>query len=321
LRIGRSWSIGFVVVGIVVVGSVYIWLVSSGDDLPEGLYFGNGRIEGIEVKISTKYPGRIIEIGPQEGGDVEANEIVVRLDNREARAGLASAWAERDRAAHLLHSARAEIERRESDVNLVESQLNRTRRLAEQGNASQQRLEQDQAAVDAANATLERARAASMEAEAVVASAQAHVDRYDAILSETEIAAPTAGRVLFRIAEPGEMIAAGGNILLLVDLDRIYMTIYADATSAGMISVGEDALIWLDAYPGRPFPARVTFVASEAEFTPKEVQTAEERQNLVFRIKIAALNNDERLLKPGMPGIGLIRTDANIPWPQSPPQR
>ena len=99
------------------------------------------------------------------------------------------------------------------------------------------------------------------------------------------------------------------------------MTIYVDEVSAGRISIGDDALIWTDAYPDRPFPARVTFISSEAEFTPKEVQTSEERQNLVFRVKLTALDNDERQLKPGMPGVGLIRTDVDIAWPHSAPRR
>jgi HlyD family secretion protein len=170
-----------------------------------------------------------------------------------------------------------------------------------------------------AAAMLDAAQGKLMQSEAQLAAAQAQIDQYRAIVAETEIKAPISGRVLFRIAEPGEIVQAGGNILLLVDLDDLYMTLYVDVVSAGKINVGDEALIWTDAYPDKPFPAKVTFVSSKAEFTPKEVQTREERQNLVFRVKITALNNNDRSLKPGMPGIGLIRTNNDIRWPRRAP--
>jgi HlyD family secretion protein len=220
-----------------------------------------------------------------------------------------------------VHSAKADVERLTRELAFAENQYERTSQLFKRGTASQQQLDRDDVARDSAITVLEAARAALMQADAQLVAAQAQIDHADAIVTETIIRAPISGRVLFRIAEPGEIIQAGGNILLLVDLDRPYMTIYLAEVASGKISIGDDALIWTDAYPDRPFPAKVSFIASEAEFTPKEVQTSEERQNLVFRVKLAAVNNDERRLKPGMPGVGLIRTDIGIPWPQSAPRR
>ncbi len=321
MKASAKWTSGLAITALAVVAAVYVIQSSGTPDPFQGIYLGNGRVEGTEFKIAAKYPGRIVEIGPQEGDDVEKDAVVVRLDDREARARLAEARAERDRAVHVLHSAKAEIERRKSDEQLAKSQLDRTIQLAEKDNVSQQRKDQDKAALEAATAALEGARAAVMEAEALLAASEARVDLQQAILSETEIHAPVGGRVLFRVAEPGELISAGSNILLLVDLDRLYMTVYLDERSAGTIRIGDEARVWLDAYPGRPFAARVSFISSEAEFTPKEVQTAEERQNLVFRAKISLLDNKERLLKPGMPGIGLVRTNKSVPWPQSMPRQ
>lgn len=305
---------------IAVAGGLYLWQSSNKDALPDGLYVGNGRVEGTEVKVAAKYPGRIIEIAPKEGDDVRKGQILVRLDNREVLASLAQARAEYQSASHLVHSARADVERLETELSYAEAQLKRTRQLFERGNASQQQLDRYSTAMGSAASALEAARANRMQAEAQLASAQAKIDRYKAIFDEMEIEAPISGRVLFRVAEPGEIIQAAGNILLLVNLDRLYMTIYVDEVTTGKISVGDDALIWVDAYPNRPFPGKVTFVASTAEFTPKEVQTSEERHNLVFRIKITALDNSERLLKPGMPGIGLIRINDEIAWPEQAPR-
>lgn len=317
----NKWSLPLGVIAVGILLALYLWQTSTESALPDGLYMGNGRVEGTEVKVAAKYSGRIVEVGPAEGDDVEENDIVARLDDREATAQLAAAQAEHARISHLVHSARAEIERRREELAYAEAQLGRTRRLFERGNISQQQLDRDNTAMSTAAAALESARAKLLQSEAQLAAAQAQIDRYDAILAETVIKAPISGRVLFRIAEPGEIIQPGGNILLLVDLDRLYMTIYVDEIAAGKITVGDDALIWTDAYPDRAFPARVTFISSKAEFTPKEVQTSEERQNLVFRVKITALNNDERLLKPGMPGIGLVRTDGNVHWPNAAPER
>ncbi len=317
----QNWILlaGVIAVGILL--ALYLWQTSNENTLPDGLYIGNGRVEGTEVKVAAQYSGRIVKIGPEEGDDVDESDTIARLDNREATAQLAAAQAEHSGISHLVHSAKAEIERRTKELAYAEAQLGRTQRLFERGNISQQQLDRDNTSMSTAAAALEAAQANLLQSEAQLASAQAQIDRYSTILAETEIRAPISGRVLFRIAEPGEIIRAGGNILLLVDLDRLYMTIFLDEISAGKITVGDDALIWTDAYPNRPFPAKVTFVSSKAEFTPKEVQTSEERQNLVFRVKITALDNDERLLKPGMPGIGLVRADGGIPWPNSAPER
>ncbi len=317
----RQWSFLAAAATLAIVTVLYLLQTTQSDTLPDGLFVGNGRVEGTEVKVAAKYPGRITAILPDEGGDVETGAIVVRLDNREALAGLAEARAKFEQMQHVVHSAKADIERHTDELAFAEGQLKRTRQLFGRGNVSQQKLDRDSTAASTAAATLQMANAVLMQSEAQLASAQAQVDRYEAIVSETEIAAPISGRVLFRIAEPGEIIQAGGNILLLVDLDRLYMTIYADEVSAGKIDVGDDALIWTDAYPDKPFNARVSFVSSKAEFTPKEVETREERQNLVFQVKITAIDNGDRRLKPGMPGIGIIRMVSDIPWPQQMPRQ
>jgi len=317
----KQWIAAIGVIAVIIIVGLYWWFNQGDGSLPEGLYAGNGRVEATEVRIATKYPGRIVEIVPNEGDDVDAGAVIARLDNREALADLAQARAEYERVTHIAHSARAEIERRKRELAFAESQLERTQQLFERGNASQQQLDRDTASMSTAAAAVEAAKGSLMQAEAQEAAAQARIDRAEAIVAEMEIEAPISGRVLFRTAEPGEVIQAGGNILLLVDLDRPYMTIFLDEISAGRIDVGDEALIWTDAFPEEPFAAAVTFVSDEAEFTPKEVQTAEERQNLVFRVKLAAGDNSQRRLKPGMPGVGLIRTDEDIPWPQSQPQR
>lgn len=297
-----------------------LWRGLEKNELPKGLYFSNGRIEATEVKIAAKYPGRIVEIVPREGDDVKKDDIIVRLDNREALAKLAQARAEHQRALHLVHSAKAEIERRKQELAYAQSQFERTRELFARAIAPQQQLDRDTTAMQSAAAILETARGVLEQSEAQLAIAQAQIDQNRAIVADMEIKAPISGRVLFRVAEPGEIAQAGGNILLLVDLDRVYMTMYVDVASAGKINIGDEALIWADAFPAGPFPAKVTFVSSEAEFTPKEVETREERQNLVFRVKITAINNDERNLKPGMPGVGLIRSNRGIPWPRTAPK-
>jgi HlyD family secretion protein len=125
--------------------------------------------------------------------------------------------------------------------------------------------------------------------------------------------------VLYRLAEPGEVLAAGGKALTLLNLDDMFMTIYLPTDRAGQVALHGEARILLDALPGQPIPATVSFVAPKAQFTPREVETRTEREKLMFRIKVKAdpawLAAHRDLAKGGMPGVAYVRLDANTAWP------
>ena len=131
--------------------------------------------------------------------------------------------------------------------------------------------------------------------------------------------APTFGRIQYKLAQPGEVLPAGGRVLTLLDLSDVYMTIFVPASVAGPLALGDDARVTLDPDPGYVFPAKVTFVATEAQFTPKTVETAEEREKLMFRVKLSAppelRKRYEEQVKTGIRGIGYVRTERDVPWP------
>ena len=166
------------------------------------------------------------------------------------------------------------------------------------------------AQVTAAAAAIEAARAAQVGAQSAVEAAQATVARIDADLADSELRAPRAGRVQYRVAQPGEVLGAGGKVLNMVDLADVYMTFFLPEQAAGRVALGQDVRIILDAAPQYVIPAAVSFVASTAQFTPKTVETASERQKLMFRVKAQIspelLHKHLQQVKTGLPGVAWI---------------
>jgi HlyD family secretion protein len=130
---------------------------------------------------------------------------------------------------------------------------------------------------------------------------------------------PRDGRVQYRVAQPGEVIGAGGKVLNLLDLSDVYMTFFLPEAAAGRVALGSEVRIVLDAAPDRPIPARISFVASSAQFTPKTVETASERQKLMFRVKArvdrALLERHLTQVKTGLPGVAWLKLDPRAEWP------
>jgi HlyD family secretion protein len=152
-----------------------------------------------------------------------------------------------------------------------------------------------------------------------VASAQATIDRIQADINDSTLKAPRDGRVQYRITQPGEVLGAGGKVLNMVDLGDVYMTFFLPTDWAGRVNLGAEARLVLDAAPDFVIPAKVTFVADVAQFTPKTVETAEERQKLTFRIK-AHIDKDllkkyVKEVKTGLPGVAYVQLHPQAEWP------
>jgi len=175
------------------------------------------------------------------------------------------------------------------------------------------------AQVRAAAAAIDAARAAQVGAQSAIAAAQATIARIDADITDSELRAPRDGRVQYRVAQPGEVLGAGGKVLNMVDLSDVYMTFFLPEQAAGRVALGQDVRIILDAAPQYVIPAKVSFVASTAQFTPKTVETASERQKLMFRVKAqispALLQQHLTQVKTGLPGVAWLKLDADAAWP------
>ena len=274
---------------------------SQHDRLPEGISMGNGRLEATEVQIAAKIPGRLAEVLVDEGDRVTQGQLLARMDTRTLEASRAQAEAEVLRARQTLAANEANVQLRQSEKLLASQELTRFRQLAKRGFASGQQLDQQQARYDTSNAA--------------VVAAQAQVAQLTSEIDDSSLRAPINGVIQLRLAEPGEVLGSGGRVFMMIDPSDQYMNLYMPASVVGKLTVGSEARIVLDALPDRALPAKVTFVAAKSQFTPKEVETRDERQKLVFRVKLRLTDpGSVPQAKPGMPGAGYVRT-ADVPWP------
>lgn len=344
----KQWILAGAII-VFAAGGYYAWKALNGDGLPEGIAKGNGRIEAVEIDISTKSPGRIREILADEGDFVQANDILARMDTDQLESQRKQAEAQLRRAEIGIETARslvtqreaehtaaeATVAQREAQLDAAQRRLVRSQQLTQSRTVSQQVLDDDrataqgaEAAVGAAKAQLAAteaaigaAKAQVVDAEASVEAAKAAIASIEADINDATLRAPKPGRVQYRVAQPGEVLSAGGRVLNLVDVSDVYMTFFLPTAQAGRVAMGADARIVLDAAPQYVIPAKISFVADVAQFTPKTVETEEERQKLMFRVKAKIpqelLQKYIQQVKTGLPGMAYVKLDPNAVWPKN----
>ncbi len=263
-----------VVVGAICAGSVF-YLIKEKQE--QRLLKVSGNIEGDEVRISFRVDGQITELLTDEGKVVKLGDIVARLNTDELT-------KERDNAAASLKAA-------EFDYQLAKVDYERSENLLKEGAVSMQKRDQDKTKYDAGQAKVEQLKAS-------LALAQTR-------LGFAELAAPLNGYVLTKSSLAGEVVKSGTPVFSAVDLNNIWVTAYINEKDLGRIKLGQVAEVSTDTYPGKKYRGRVSFISSQAEFTPKFIQTQEERVKLVYRIKVQ-VDNSTLELKPGMPADAYI---------------
>lgn len=318
---GRSKTLILLFLGVAAVGAgIAAWMVLRKPALPVGFSGGNGRLEATQIYVSTKYPGRIAEVLVNEGDTVEAGQIVARMDTSALQAQLREAEAQIRSAQDGRNAARAQVAVKQADYNYASKQDARSRELVPRGAVSQQEAEIDHAASLSARAQLEGARAQEVQSASQIDAARATADRLRAEIADSVLRAPMRARVERRLAEPGEVLGAGGRVYSVNDLSDVYMYVYLPEKVTGKIPLGSEARIVLDAAPQYPIRTFVSYVSPMAQFTPKTVETAEERHNLTFRVKLQIprerLREYEPLVKTGLPGMGYVRWDTSKEWPE-----
>jgi len=290
-----------------------------GRDMPAGIVKTNGRVEATEVDVAAKYPGRLATLTVDEGDEVTAGQVVGTISSPETEAQLRGAQAQVIKAKKALAEADAVIVQRKSDLDFARTDYDRGKPLLEHGTITQQTMDQRRNKFESAEAAYVAANAQHDEVDAAIKAAEAQVEQFQAILVDLVLVSPRTGRVQYRLARAGEVVAAGQRVLTILDLKDVYMTIYLPADVAGQLTLGDEARTILDPIPQYVLPNTISFVATEAQFTPKSVETAEERQKLMFRVKLQAdpgvLNKFYRAVKTGVRGLGFVRTDPKVPWP------
>jgi HlyD family secretion protein len=303
----------------VAVGVGVLWWVFSKPKLPHGFAGGNGRLEMQQYDVSTKWPGRLTKVLVDEGDTVDPAQVVATIDTEPLEAQLRSQEAKIREAQDNLRTAQAQIQAKQAEFAYNDTEYKRSQGLVARGAVSVQERDLDRAKADASKADLLAARAQASRAQFAIDSAAAEAERLKAEISDYTLRAPLRARVETRSAQPGEVLGAGGKVVTLDDLADVYMYVFLPTESVGKVALGSEARIVLDAVPQYPIRAFVSFISPNAQFTPKTVETAQERHNLTFRVKLQIpkerLREFERFVKAGVPGMGYVRLDPNVDWP------
>jgi HlyD family secretion protein len=343
---GRKWLL--LIAAIVLGTAAYFgWQHFQPAELPEGFVSSNGRIEATEIDISAKIAGRLVEEFANEGDLVTAHQVLARIDTDALDAQLREAQADLHRAKNAVETAHSGVSQRESEkaateavvlqreaeLDLAQQNYSRSEKLVAKAAISKEDFDTHRAQLYSAKAAVSRAKAdvaaataaiitaksQVIESQSAVSAAEAKIERLQADINDCTLKAPRDGRVQFRVAQPGEVLPSGGKVLNMVDLADVYMTFFLPTEWAGRVPMGAEVRIVLDSAPQFVIPAKVTFVADVAQFTPKTVETAEERQKLTFRIKAHIppdlLKKYVRDVKTGLPGVAYVQLDPAADWP------
>ncbi len=302
-------------------GGAYYWWQRLHPPLPPGIAFGNGRLEADEINIDTKYAARIGEILADEGDLVKAGQVVARMDTRDLQASLKRAEATVRQARRAVDEANANVAQQKAQVLLAQQEFERATTLLKKGFQTQEVVDQRQQQLDGANAALEAATARVTESEHALEAATHDAELYSVQIADDTLVAPRDGRIQYRVANLGEVLPAGGHVFAMLDTSYVYMDIYLPTQEAGKVKYGADARIVVDAYPNVAIPAKVIFIATQAQFTPKTVETKTERDKLMFRVRARIdadwLRGRTDAVSSGLPGVADVLTDAAATWPAS----
>ena len=290
-----------------------------GRDMPEGIFKTNGRNEATEVDVSAKYPGRLATETVDEGDEVTAGQVVATISSPETEAQLRNAQAQLLKAKEDVAAAVATVAQRKSDVDFTSADYGRGEKLIKAGWMTQQTLDLRRNKFELAEADYDAAEMTREAAEELVKAAEADVERLQAVLADLVLLSPRTGRVQYRLARAGEVVAAGQRILTILDLKDVYMTIYLPADQAGKLGIGDEARVILDPIPEYRISRNGQLRRDRSPIHAKERRDGRGARKLMFRVKLQAdpevLDKYHRQVKTGVRGLGFVRTDPEVPWP------
>ncbi|OPH81405.1 HlyD family secretion protein [Nitrobacter vulgaris] len=302
-------------------GGYAAWIKFRLVELPAGFAKSNGRLEAERIDIATKFPGRVKEVLVAEGDTVKAGQVLAKIDTAELEAQLREADAAARQSEQQLDQAIALLAQRKSELVLTTQEFERSETLGAKGYTPQEKVDQRRAAMMTAQSAVNSATAGIGLAKAAIEAAVARAERIKENLKDYVLTAPRDGRVQYRLALPGEVLGAGGKVLTLLDMKDVYMTIFLPTKDAGQLELGAEARIVPDALPQYVAPATVSFVASDAQFTPKYVETKSEREKLTFRVKVKVpediLKRYASRVKAGITGVAYVKLVRDAVWPTS----
>ncbi|HWL08517.1 MAG TPA: HlyD family efflux transporter periplasmic adaptor subunit [Planctomicrobium sp.] len=316
---------------VVIAAVVYQISRSRQSSLPPGIVAGNGRVEAKLVDIAAREPLRVRKILVKEGSLVSRGEVLVEMDTSTLEAELAEAKASIASDQERVAASNSTVIRSKSELNLAQVEFDRYKKLLDSNAGTQQEYDRREANLQVKKAAVAEDEAKLRTAQQEVEVSQAQAAKIQTRISDATLKSPVRGRVLYRLAEEGEVLGAGGKALTLVNLEDVYMEIFLPAEVASRLKIGSDARITVDHAPGRAAAGSVSFVSPEAQFTPKQVETKSERDKLMFRVKLQVpeelVSAYIERVKTGVRGVGYVKFEENAVWPPflqdlvSPPEK
>lgn len=303
---------------LVLIGIAYYYLMVF-NRLPDDIFMSNGRIEAQTIDIATRSIARIIDIPVEEGSLVSPGDVIAKLDLNTIAASLSGAEANVRSLLQQQKEAESQVLRNKSALDLAQKEYDRAAELVRRGAVSQSHYDTRQTQKSIAEASLAGAEQNLAAITESIEVARAEVNRLTDLLSDQELTAPKGGRVLYKLAEPGEVVGTGGKVVTILDLSDVYMTVFIPTNVVGKLKLMDEARIVLDAVPDIPIPAYISYISPEAQFTPRQVETRNERAKMTFRVKVripeALLTKRLESVKTGVPGVAYVRTSQGAVWP------
>jgi len=290
-----------------------------GQSLPAGVVKAEGRTEATQVDVSSKYPGQLAEISVDEGTKVTLGQVIARVSSPEFEAQLRAAQSDLQSSRDASVAAEADIASRQAALEFAKADFERGQELMKTGFITKQTFEERQRNYQAAQAAVQNMTARRDAAQKSIEIAKAKLQQIQAMIHDLTLVSPRNGVVQYKLKRAGETVAAGEPIVTVLDLTDIHMIVFLHAADAGRVSMGDEARIILDAVSEYVIPAQVSFIASDSQFTPKTVETEDERKKLMFRVN---LRIDPQELKTyygrvegGLRGAGFVLTSREAKWP------
>ncbi len=266
---------------------------------------GSGFIEATSVIVSAETPGRLEVLFAGEGDAIAAGATIGVIDSTTIKLQIDRARAQRQSAVSAIEIAHIAIEQTAHDASLARKEFDRVASLLGKGSANQQQYDQTENRYKQSELARRSAQVTYEARQTDLARIDAEIAILERQLEDCYPTAPVSGIVIDKLTEPGELLAPGKPIVEIAKIDTVWVKIYLPARDLPAIRIGGQVSVTTDSYPGRVYTGKMTFISSEAEFTPKNVQTTKERVKLVYRIKVI-LSNPQNELKPGMPADGQI---------------
>lgn len=297
-----------------VAASAYIYFRIQPEPQPAQLVYGSGRIEADEVRVAPEVPGRLLENRAREGESLRAGDLIARVDPVDFELQAGQAAAQQTATRRSASQIDAQIHLAEHHAGTAQGDLARYATLRRQGWVTVQQLDVRRnaymAAADQVSVLRQQRAQADAQSDFAARSLSLALER----LGRTRIRAPLSGSVLERLAEPGEVVAAGQPVAVIANLSRVRLRVFVSEADLGRLRLGAAARIRIDAFPERTFEARVARIDAQAQFTPRDVHMQDERVRTVYGVTLEAAN-PQGLLKPGMPADAWILWDAPRGWP------